>query len=186
MLMVSAAHHWTADDLDWITDEERRYEVVNGELFVTPSPSRDHQSLAGQLYARLFAFVRMHGIGSVFFAPADMHVDDRNRVQPDIFVEPPTPGARPASWRDAPIPILTIEILSEATAERDRGPKRSLYLRAGVAEYWVVEAASRSVRVVRTGQPDSVVSDALRWLPRGAAEPLVIDLPKLFRDALEG
>jgi len=183
--MVNAARRWTADDLDGIADDECRYEVVDGALFVTPSPSRDHQLVAAQIYVRLFEFVRVHRIGSVFFAPADMHVDDRNRVQPDIFVEPPSRGARPTSWRDAPTPILAIEILSGSTAERDLGPKRDLYLRAGIAEYWIIDGTSRSVRVVRRGQRDCVVRDALRWLPPGAAEPLVIDLPELFRDALD-
>jgi len=185
MLMVNTTHRWTADDLDWITDDESRYEVVDGELFVTPSPSRAHQSVAGQLYVRLFEFVRSHRIGSVFFAPGDVHIDGTNRVQPDIFVEPPSPGAPAEGWRDAPTPMLVVEILSGTTAERDLGAKRELYLRAGIAEYWIVDHANMNVRVVRNGARDVVAHDQLEWRPAGMAKALVIDLPALFREALE-
>jgi Uma2 family endonuclease len=184
MLMVNTAHRWTAGDLDGITDDTRRYEVVDGELFVTPSPSRGHQSVAGHLYTRLFEFARLHNLGPVFFAPADVHVDDRNRVQPDIFVEPRIDGEPATDWRDAPTPVLVVEILSATTQDRDIGAKCELYLRAGIAEYWIVDRTTRSVRVIRSDRRDFVVGDQLEWRPAGISTTLVIDLPELFRVAL--
>jgi Uma2 family endonuclease len=185
MLMVTKTGHWAADDLDLLPDDGNRYEVVEGELFVTPAPSLWHQSVVPELWARLHAFVKSQRIGWVFVAPGDVHIDTKNRVQPDVFVVPRTAAGRPAAWKDAPKPILVVEILSDSTARRDLGPKRELYLRAGIAEYWMVDHESRTVRVVRPGGPEVIARDRIEWHPAGAAEALVIDLPALFREALD-
>jgi Uma2 family endonuclease len=82
-----------------------------------------------------------------------------------------------------PIPFLVVEIASSSTRRRDMVQKRSLYLDARVAEYWVVDGHARSIRVVRH-EFDQVLTETLRWHPTGAPEPLVLDLPALFREAL--
>ena len=186
MLMVTTAGGWTADDLDLLPDDGNRYEVVEGELFVTPAPSRAHQAVSDEFHSRLREFVNSERIGRAFYAPGDVHFNRTNRAQPDIFVEPRTAAPQPKEWRDAPKPILVVEILSDSTAQRDLGSKRELYRRAGIAEYWIVDYQKRSVRVVRRGGPDVVAKDRLEWRPTGAAESLVIDLPALFAEALDG
>ena len=83
----------------------------------------------------------------VLFAPADVVVDDYTVLQPDAFVLPE--GTRiddPAAPETTP--ILVLEVLSPSTASRDRKPKTEAYLRAGVAEVWLVDPASRTVEVV--------------------------------------
>jgi Uma2 family endonuclease len=185
MLMVTKAGHWAADDLDLLPDDGNRYEVVDGELFVTPAPSLAHQAVAEAFHSRLRDFVKAHRIGRAFFAPGDVHIDNKNRVQPDLFVVPRTAAGRPKEWRDAPKPMVVVEVLSDSTARRDLGSKRELYLRAGIAEYWIVDHESRSVRVVRQGEPEIVMHDRIEWHPAGATETLVIDLPALFREALD-
>lgn len=186
MLMVTKTRSWTADDLERLPDDGNRYEVVEGELFVTPAPSFAHQFVAGAIYRRLYAFVvEQQQLGWVMFAPGDVHVNAKNQVQPDIFVVPRTTAGKPATWRDAPTPILVIEVLSDSTAQRDFGPKRELYRRAGIAEYWIVDHQTRSVRIVRKGEVDVESSDCITWLPAAASEPLVIELPALFREALD-
>jgi Uma2 family endonuclease len=184
--MVTKTHTWAADDLALLPDDGNRYEVVEGELFVTPSPSLAHQRVAGAIYLRLHAFVEQQTrLGWVIPAPGDVHVNTKNQVQPDVFVVPRTAAGMPETWRDAPRPILVVEVLSATTARRDVGPKRELYMRAGIEEYWIVNHDKRHVRVVRGGEPDVEVGDRLAWFPAGASEPLVIDVAALFHEALE-
>ena len=185
MLMVTKAGHWAADDLDLLPDDGNRYEVVDGELFVTPAPSLAHQAVTDQFHARLREFVKSHRLGWVFFAPGDVHVDTRNRVQPDIFVVPRTAAGRPQDWKSAPKPILVVEVLSDSTERRDLGPKRELYSSAEIAEYWIVDHEHRMVRVVRPTTSEVIAHDRIAWHPTGATETLVIDLPALFREALD-
>src|ERR1035438_3937363 len=165
MLMVTKTAGWTADDLDLLPDDGNRYEVVEGELFVTPAPLLPHQAVSAGLHARLHAFVRAQRVGWAFYAPGDVHVNSRSRVLPDIFVVPRTTMRMPKSWKDAPTPILVVEILSDSTARRDLGAKRRLYHRAGVAEYWIVDWEERNVRVIRQGEPDFVAHDRVEWRP---------------------
>lgn len=184
MLMVTKTRAWTADDLDRLPDDGNRYEVVEGELFVTPAPSFAHQFVAGAIYRRLYAFVDAQQLGWVMFAPGDVYVNAESQVQPDIFVVPRTAAGRPATWRDAPTPILVVEVLSDSTTRRDLGPKRDLYRRTGI-EYWIVDHEKRAVMVGRPGQSDAESGDRLTWIPAGATKALVIDLPALFREALD-
>jgi Uma2 family endonuclease len=183
--MVTKAGHWTADDLDLLPDDGNRYEVVEGELFVTPAPARAHQAVADAFHSRLRAYVMAQHIGRAFFAPGDVHFDANTRVQPDLFVEPRSATGRPRSWRDAPWPALVVEILSDSTARRDLGAKRELYERAGIPEYWIVDPEDRTVRVIRAGEPEAVEHARIEWRPTGASDALVIDLSALFREALD-
>jgi Uma2 family endonuclease len=185
MLMLTKTHGWTVNELDQLPDDGNRYEIVDGELFVTPAPSRRHQIVSAAFWRRVDAFVSANGLGRTFFAPGDVQNDTENRVQPDIFVEPRSAHKGPANWIDAPKPLLVIEILSDSTAHRDLGFKRRFYARAGVPEYWIVDADDRSVLVVRRGQSDVTVRDRIVWQPDGAKEALAIDLAELFSEALD-
>ena len=184
--MASDTAVWTANDLDSLPDDGNRYEVVGGELFVTPAPSIRHQALQAALFRRLDAHVRANGLGWVFCAPADLPVNARNRVQPDLLVLPYAPGAPgrlPASWADAPRPLLVVEILSHTTARRDRHAKRELYVSGGIPTYWMADGDAREVVVVRPGERDASCRHRLEWKPEGG-EALSIDLVELFAGVL--
>jgi Uma2 family endonuclease len=184
MLMATAPARWAARDLERLPDDGNRYEVVDGELFVTPSPSLDHQYVSAEFYRRIHAFVAAARIGWVFFAPGDVHLGRDNLVQPDIFVVPRTGDKRPRTWKSASKPILVVEILSDSTARRDLGPKRRLYERQRIPDYWIVDCDDRSVLTVRPGTAGALVRDRLIWHPAGA-DAVEIDLPALFRQALD-
>ena len=79
-----------------------------------------------------------------------------------------------------------MECLSRSTQQRDCGPKRGLYRRWRIPNYWIVDRWDRVVTVVRPDAEDVTVGDSLIWHPDGAVAPLVIDLPALFREALDG
>ncbi len=182
---ASHARPWTPEGVRALQDESRpapRYELIDGELIVTPSPGPSHQVVLMALVERLLPYVKEHQLGYLLTSPADLGFDATSVVQPDLFVVPAGPTDEFTSWRDVTSLLLAVEILSPATARHDRGIKRDYYQRHGVPEYWVVHI---DARLVERWRPDAdrpeVVREALFWQPRDGLEPLRIALPALFR-----
>jgi Uma2 family endonuclease len=120
-------------------DDGRRYEVIDGEVLVTPAPNLRHQRVLGRLYSLVDAHVRTQKLGEVLFAPCDVVFTDTTVVQPDlIFVSNGRRGVVERS-RIVGAPDLVAEILSPSTATRDRSLKLQSYERHGVAHYWLLD-----------------------------------------------
>lgn len=181
MPMALETPEWTVAQRDRLPDDGNRYEVVGGELFVTPMPSWRHQIIADELCDLLKPYVRRHQLGSAFVLETDVIGSDKDVVVPDVVVYPFTRENLPERAIDAPRPILVAEIRSPATWRRDVGPKRDLYIALGVPEYWIVDPDERAVTVVRGGRADERVTEVLRWHPAGATRALEIDLRTLLR-----
>ena len=127
---------------------DRRYELLDGELVMPPSPNLKHQAVQVQLGERLARFVREQSLGRLFFAPCDVVLSDTDVVQPDLlFVSSERAHLLSSGENVRGAPDLVVEILSPATAERDRGYKRALYAKHGVAECWLVDPAAEMVSV---------------------------------------
>lgn len=126
-----------------------RYQLIDGDLVMSPAPSFHHQRLAGRLYLALAEFVTERRVGEVLFAPLDVILDDENVPQPDIVFL--TAGQKsliaPEGVRGGP--ALCVEILSPRTADLDTGLKRLLYARHGVQEYWIVSPEAKTISVYR-------------------------------------
>jgi Uma2 family endonuclease len=186
MGMPQTVQDWTAERVRNLPDDGRRYEVVDGELFVTPAPNVLHQRTLGNLWRALDPYVRAHLRAEVLTSPADVELDPRTLVQPDMFVAPFVPGPAPRrikSWREMGTMLLAIEILSPSTARADRQVKRRRYQRAGIAEYWIVDLDARLVERWRPGDDrPEMAADTLAWQPDPPTPPLVIDLAALFAD----
>lgn len=181
---MSAVKRWTAEEVRAMQDEDRawpRYELIDGELLVTPSPTWDHQEAVMLLWRELDDFLRVHRIGRPVVSPADIELEADTVLQPDVFVVPARDVRPHGSWRDVRGLLLAIEILSPSSGRHDRVVKRRFYQRMGVPEYWIVDAGSR---VVERWRPDDerpeVLDRAISWHPAGAAEPLVLDLETFF------
>lgn len=173
---------WTLRELHRLPDDGNKYELVRGDLFVTPAPSREHEEIAARLARILDIYAATHRLGLVYRPRAIIRIGE-SEVEPDLMVRPASPGA-PSGWEDAPLPLLVVEILSDTTRRRDQWEKRTLYTDAGIPEYWIVDGEERRVRRVSPNAPDEECRSSLTWHPVGAAEPLVIDLPRFFRQAL--
>ena len=134
------------------TPDDERYELLNGELVMSPSPKEIHQHISGSLYLKLGAFVRERSLGKVYFAPFDVVLSDTDVVQPDLlFVSNERADIiTPANVQGAP--DLVVEILSPATAERDRTLKLDLYAQYGVKEYWIVDPDAGAITVLLRGE----------------------------------
>ena len=137
------------DDYVRLPDDGRRYEIIDGELFMSPSPSFFHQRLSAELFAALFNFIKEKNLGVVVSAPIDVIFEHWNVVVPDIaFVS----DARADIIEKRGLvgaPDLLVEILSPSTRERDLSEKRDLYERYGVHAYWVVDPDAEQVLVYR-------------------------------------
>jgi Uma2 family endonuclease len=176
---------WTVDMLDALPDDGKRYEIIDGELFVTPAPGYPHQRALRELFRRLDPYLHGRRDAEVIFSPADVRSGPRTSVQPDLFVMRRPVRAGPHGWPDLGTLILAVEILSPTTARVDRGRKRALYQREGLPEYWIVDLDSRLVERWRPGdERPEILRETVEWQLQGAAERLVIDLPALFADAL--
>ena len=176
--MATETKPWTLQELDRLPDDGNRYEVVWGELYVTPAPSNTHEMVAAELSRVLGPYVQANGLGIVLH-PRAVIQRQKSQLEPDLMVR-----ARWRSnnerWVDAPLPILVVEVLSATTHWRDVGRKREFYMAVGVPEYWMVDPRSRSVTVVRQGREDEVMRERLSWQPAGAAEALEIELAEVF------
>ncbi|HEY0970065.1 MAG TPA: Uma2 family endonuclease [Gemmatimonadales bacterium] len=187
---VAAPRRWTAEEVRAMQDESRpapRYELVDGELLVTPSPGVAHQRAVLALARALFDYVRTHSLGEVLVSPADLGLEPETVVQPDVFVVPARGEGRARSWRDVRALLLAIEVISPSSARADRVRKRRLYQRTGVPEYWAVDLDARVIERWRPAdERPEVVDGRLEWAPEGAGEgePLALDLERMFREVL--
>ena len=178
MHMATQLTRWTLAELHRLPDDGNKYELVRGELFVTPPPTDAHETVLARLTRILDPFVAANDLGMVYHPRAVIRFDG-SEVEPDLMVRRVrTSGGR--DWDDAPMPCLVVEVLSGSTRRRDLGEKRQLYLDAGVPEYWVIDLETRTVRVVRPGGHAQSGADRLEWAPEGAHVSLVIDVPALF------
>ena len=169
MVMPQATSRWTAAMVRALPDDGKRYEVIDGELFVTPAPSLRNQ----RALALLFEWLRScatgaAGVGEVLWSPADISTRDDRLVQPDVFVIPTVPGQPPLQdWSDVSHLLLAVEVLSPSTARADRQVKPRLY-REIADEYWIVDLDGRVVeRWRRDDQRPEIITDRLAWQPAG-------------------
>ncbi|MGH7637272.1 MAG: Uma2 family endonuclease [Gemmatimonadaceae bacterium] len=172
---------WTLDMLHRLPEDGNKYELIRGELFVTPPPTGEHENVIGILHEILAPYVRDHRLGRVYRPHAVVRVDD-SEAEPGLFVRAQGPRIG-NDWQKAPLPILLVEVLSPSTRRRDFHQKRSFYMDVGIPEYWVVDPEERVVHVFAAGGEPRVESDVLRWRPTGTTEPLEIALPELFAEA---
>lgn len=147
--------------------EDKRYEIAEGELLVTPAPNSRHQDILAHLVVRILTFVDAGGLGKVLPAPTDVILANDSVVQPDLlFVSRDRQGIIDPQGGVHGAPDLVIEILSPATAGRDRVVKRKLYGKYGVREYWIVDPDAKSIEVLL---PQHSGLETWRVFPCGSA-----------------
>jgi Uma2 family endonuclease len=179
MHMATTTKRWTLEELHALPDDGNKYELIHGELFVTPPPTDDHETISARLTRILDPYVARHGLGYVYHPRAVVRFQG-SEVEPDLMVRQPQ-GNRKAKWENAPIPALIVEILSPYTRRRDQAQKRDFYIDdVAIPEYWVVDPETSTIRRIKAGAADSVERERLTWSPKGASEPLTIDVAALF------
>jgi Uma2 family endonuclease len=142
---------WTYDDLVAMGayPDGRKYEIFDGELVVSPSPSLWHQEVLKRLFRVLDRDLEQRRLGKVFFAPLDVVLAPTRVVQPDLLV---VGMDRFATLEKRGIvqvpPDLAIEVLSPNSRKHDRVRKRRFYARIGIREYWIVDPDDHTIEVL--------------------------------------
>jgi Uma2 family endonuclease len=168
---------WTRAELDRLPDDGNRYELLEGELLVTPPPSDLHEEVVAWLTMKLTPFVHAHRLGMVYHPRSVIQIGEE-QTEPDAMVRPIAPLR---GWENAPLPILVVEVISRSTRHRDLGQKRRFYVANGIAEYWIIDREREVVLQIR-GQEERQVSDIIRWCPPGTTAVLEIDVAAMFAD----
>jgi Uma2 family endonuclease len=136
--------HWSRQEIVSNPDGPERYEVIEGELFVTPAPGSAHQNVVTQLAAELTMYARQHDSGVVYVAPLDVVIDAHQSLQPDVLFISEERRNIVKDCVEGP-PDLVIEVLSPSTSSRDRVIKSRVYAEFGVPHYWIVDPSDKTL-----------------------------------------
>ncbi len=178
--MATARITWA--DAQLMPEDGKRYEAIDGELYVTAAPSRRHQWVSGNLEAALREMLVRPGHGWLYHTPIGVEFPETEEgVQPDIVYVSRAAAERLVDEGIRGAPDLVVEILSPSTAGRDRSIKKKLYQRQGVAQYWIVDADAETIEVwdfaSRTGPEKYSDSLSVRLVGLDAG---TIDLARVF------
>ncbi len=172
---------WTVDEVRALPDDGNRYEVIDGDLLVTPAPSWLHQQAAMEFLFLVRPYAHRCAL-DCYIAPAEVAFSPRRSVEPDLFVVPRMDGRRATHFEEVQRLVLAVEVISPSSARADRYRKRHLYQSEDVPEYWIVDPDARFVERWRPGgDAPEILVESLAWTPQEDVEPLVIDLVALFR-----
>jgi Uma2 family endonuclease len=186
---ADASRRWTAREVRELIANNPlaspRYELVEGELLVTPSPNFAHQRAVSLLSRMLDDYVRAMGIGVALTSPFDVELEPEFLSQPDVFVLSTAEARRVARQMPARELLIAAEIVSPSSGRYDRVVKRPKYQRH-VPEYWIVDLDSRLVeRWVPDDDRPAILVESLEWHPAGTAEPLRVDIARFFEEVFE-
>lgn len=131
-----------------LPDDGLQYEIIEGELFVTPAPTTVHQGISGRLHLLLTDWIRRGAKGRVYYAPVDVILADHTVVEPDLIWIAPDRKTTITTAGVIAAPDLAIEILSPSTASRDRNLKARIYFQHGVREYWLVDPTKKRITMM--------------------------------------
>jgi Uma2 family endonuclease len=134
-----------AGDIWDVPDDNLRYEVIDGDLFMAPAPGWSHQYALAELHVALHNWVRRYRLGHVVEAPFGVILDGETAVQPDLVYVSNNRAGIITERAVQGAPDLVVEVLSPSTEARDRGGKMRRYATAGVLHYWLIDLQRRAV-----------------------------------------
>ncbi len=158
------------------------YQLIGGELVMTPSPVPYHQIISGRIEFELRKFINERGLGEVIDAPMDVYFSETDTYQPDIiFISKERLNIIGEKKIEGP-PDLVVEILSEATAYYDLKHKKNVYEKTGVKEYWIVDPIEKSIEVYENADGFRLFSRAIEKgrVNSKLLEGFGVDLERVF------
>ena len=173
---------WTVEMVHALPEDGKRYEVIDGELLVSPAPSLTHQRALRILMLLLAPYAESVGL-ELLFAPFAILFSPRTEVQPEIVGFHLQENGNAPDFSEPGRLVLAVEALSPSTMRADCYKKRPLFQKYRVHEYWIVDAANRLIARWRPDDEEpEVVVDAMSWHPVSGFEPLAIDVAAYFRE----
>ncbi len=146
-MQVAAHNLLTVDDYRELPEGPPHYQLIEGRLFVSPSPNRYHQVICQNLLVILHQFLEKNPVGDVFMSPSDVYLTRNDVYQPDLYFVSNENAAILTPQGAAGAPDLVIEILSSGTEHLDRDLKRQVYAQAGVRELWLIDPGAREIQI---------------------------------------
>jgi Uma2 family endonuclease len=183
--MIATLRPLTYDDLRDMPDDGQRYEIIDGELIVTPAPIMGHQRVVGRLYRLLDDYARRVQGGEVAFVPFDVRLGHFDAVEPDLVF---LTAARPRVPNDENsidyAPDLVVEVISPSSRRIDRVRKMALYARSGVSEYWIADPTERIlvVNLLQGKEYVQVAPDSDGVIASPTLPGLRVDSSEVFSD----
>ena len=166
-----------------LTPDDVRYELIDGELILAPTPIPLHQRIGMRFTNRMGPFIEAQGLGELLAAPMDVRFSDTNVLQPDILFISSERSHIIGETNIQGAPDLVIEIASPSTDERDRGVKQEIYALFGVLEYWRAYPLTQTVEILRL-ENSRLVSLGVYGSGATLSTPLLpglnIDLDEIF------
>ncbi|RMD91414.1 MAG: Uma2 family endonuclease [Calditrichaeota bacterium] len=182
--LTSREIQFTYEDYLLLPDDGKRYEIIEGELFMTPAPVTKHQNILIALGKHLFDFVEKNKLGVVFLAPYDVILSKTNVVQPDIVYVSHKNRHIITEKNIQGSPDLTVEIISANTRECDTVLKKKLYARFEVKEYWIVFPDEEKIEIWQLQNKNFVLTEEFQksdLLTTSLLPGLQIPLKEVFR-----
>jgi Uma2 family endonuclease len=181
--MSGSTTEWTYAEYARLPDDGNHYEVIDGEVCMTPAPGLRHQRVAAKLFVALRSYVEEHRIGEVLW-DVDLLFVSGQYLRPDMVFVPPASFGGLTDRGVESLPGLVVEVLSPHSRRIDLELKPPRYRDFGVPEYWVVDSTRRSIDVFRlqvSTRPETVTR-VLRWQPDASVPPLALEVGPLFDD----
>ena len=147
-----AQGHWTYTDYAALPEDGHRYELIDGVLYIAPSPGEAHQNANSNFIMYLRMHIKLGGLGQVYGPPFDVQLPGGPTVQPDVIVVLNANYGIITTAGIVGAPDLVVEIVSPGTATYDRSTKLQAYARAGIPEYWLADPATRTIEILRLAQ----------------------------------
>jgi Uma2 family endonuclease len=164
-----------------------RYELVDGELLVTPGPNWRHQRIIGRLFQLLSPYVTQHQLGEILLGPAEVPLVTGELYEPDLFVVPMPFGRLRAKPSEPIRPLLICEALSPGSSRHDRITKRRAFQRIAVSDYWIVDGDAEAFEVWHPAdERPAIVDERLVWIPTGVTAPFELDVREFFASVADG
>jgi len=156
MAVLPASLKFTYEEYLAFPDDGKRHELINGDHYVTPAPLTKHQRIVANLHRLIGPVVHERSLGTVLCAPVDVLLSQVDVVQPDFLFISATRSSIITEKNIQGAPDLVVEILSDSTRKNDEGIKQTLYERAQVQEYWIIDPQSETVKIfqLREGRYD--------------------------------
>ncbi len=145
-LTIDRSKKWTADDY-MLLDEDRRCEIIDAELNMTPAPTTKHQKVSMALILRMNQFIELNRRGILFHAPTDVYFDNKNIFQPDLIYLKDQNSPLLSEKGIIGAPDLIVEIISPSNSYIDRYVKKGKYAQFGVQEYWIADPGNKTIEV---------------------------------------
>jgi Uma2 family endonuclease len=157
MTTLPASLKFTYDEYLAFPEDGKRHELIDGDHYVTPAPLTKHQRIVATLHRLIGPVVHERSLGTVLCSPVDVLLSQVDVVQPDFFFISTTRSSIITERNIQGAPDLVVEILSDSTRKNDEGIKHTLYERAQVQKYWIIDPHSETVKIfqLRKGRYDS-------------------------------